>query len=233
MSVITARGKAAKESATKANSSIDFKKVYIRLKDGESVRVRLMSSEDYVEYKAHGSYNLGIWTQACLEPAGKPCALCEAAKTAYSDDIKNLYARKRYLFAMADLNTGELRVFDATKGQATNLIDTIEEYAENLGDVAFTFKRTGNKTETNYSLKPILKPKGDDKEKFAKFDELEVTDEFFEAVLLPRTYEQQVEALTEAGFPVELIGASITENTEKSEDDVKPINATDNQDSVF
>ena len=230
MSVITARGVEAKESANKKGTNIDFKKIYIRLKDGESVRVRILSHIDYVEYKAHGSYNLGIWTQPCLEPTDKPCALCKAASSGYSEEFDKLYARKRYLFAMADLDTGELRVFDATKGQATGLIDTIEQYAEDLGDVAFTFKRIGNKTETNYMLNPIMKLKGDDKAKFAAFNEVEVGDDFFEAVLVERTWEQQIESLTEAGFPVERIGAVAPA---KTAEETPPVQATDDPDSVF
>ncbi|BAF60341.1 hypothetical protein PTH_2160 [Pelotomaculum thermopropionicum SI] len=202
MSVITARGKAAKESANKKGSQIDFKKVYIRLKDGDSVRVRLLSAEDYVEYKAHGDFGLGIFTQPCVEPLGQKCALCEAANAGL-EKFKALYPRKRYLFAMADIDDGSVRVFDATKGQATGLIDTIEQYAEDIGETAFIFKRTGSKTETNYALNPILKLKPEDKERFAKFDGQVVEDEFFDAVLAPRTREQQIEELARAGFPVD------------------------------
>ncbi|ACV62718.1 hypothetical protein Dtox_1872 [Desulfofarcimen acetoxidans DSM 771] len=229
MSVITARGKEAKESANQKGANIDYKKVYIRLKDGESVRVRLLTHEDYVEYKAHGSYGLGIWTQPCLEPTGKRCALCEAAKTQYNDDFKNLYARKRYLFAMADIDTGELRVFDATKGQATGLIDTIEQYAEDLNEFAFTFKRIGNKTETSYILNLIPKLKADDKQKFAAFENVVVDDNFFDSVLFERTWEQQIENLVEAGFPVETLGTAPSAIAEE----ITPVQTIENPDSVF
>ncbi|SFH22628.1 hypothetical protein SAMN05660649_04345 [Desulfotomaculum arcticum] len=201
MSVITARGQAAGESAKKKAQSVDFKKVYIRLKDGDSVRVRLLSPIDYVEYKAHGDYGLGIYTQPCTDPASKKCALCEAANSGL-EEFEKLYARKRYLFAMADIDDGTIRIFDATKGQAANLIDTIESYKDDLGEVAFTFKRTGNKMDTVYSLNPILKLKAQDKEKWANFDGQVVDDEFFDTVLNPRSREQQLEDLAKAGFPI-------------------------------
>jgi hypothetical protein len=200
MSVITAKGKEAKESANKQGSNIDWKKVYIRLKDGESVRVRLLGAEDYVEYFAHGSYNLGIYTQACVKPTGESCAICEAAEA--GDDWKPLRNKKRYLFAFADLDEQMIRFFDASKGQARGLIDTIDQYADDLGELAFILKRTGNKTETNYSLSPIIKLKKDDKDKFDKFADQEAELSLFEAVLAPRTREQQIEELQKAGFPV-------------------------------
>ncbi len=229
MTVITARGQAAKESAQKKAQNIDFKKVYIRLKDGDSVRVRILSAFDYVEYKAHGDFNLGIYTQPCIEPSGKKCALCEAANAGL-EQYKKLYARKRYLFAFADIDDGTIRVFDATKGQAANLIDTIESYAEDLEEVAFTFKRTGNKTETVYSLNPILKLKGDDKEKFNFFNGVMVEDEFFDTVLSPRTREQQLEELAKAGFPVsQLEDVPAAPET----DEARPITGDGDPDNVF
>lgn len=236
MGVVTAKGKAARESAQKKGSTIDFKKVYIRLKDGDSVRVRLLSSEDYVEYMAHGDYNKGIYTQPCIKPAGEKCGHCDA-NDAKDEDWKNLYAKKRYLFAFADIDEGMVRVFDATKGQAQGIIDTIEQYAEDINDVAFTFKRTGDKKETSYGLNPILKLKPADKEKFDKFNEVAVEEELYETILQPRTRLQQIQELKKAGFPVETIFSAeeIAASEEKSqEDDSKPIESdNDNPDSVF
>jgi len=126
MSVVTARGKAAKESANKVSSSIDWKKIFIRLKDGESVRVRVLGPEDYAEYKAHGSYNFGIFTQPCIAPTGQDCAMCEASNAGL-EEFKGLYAKKRYLFAFADIDEGMVRIFDASKGQAKSLIETVEQ----------------------------------------------------------------------------------------------------------
>lgn len=201
MSVITARGKQAKESAQKKVQTIDFKKIYIRLKDGDSVRVRLLSAEDYVEYIAHSSYEHGIYTQPCIKPAGGACALCKAADSG-EEGYDILRPKKRYLFAMADIDSGEIRIFNASKGQAKTIIEAIEQYEEDLGEVAFVFKRTGNKTETTYTLNPILKLKGDDTAKFAQFEGQTVDDSLFETILQARTREQQIEELQRGGFPV-------------------------------
>ncbi|MBC9786691.1 hypothetical protein H1S01_19810 [Heliobacterium chlorum] len=217
MGIITAKGKAAKESANKKNSQIDFKKVYIRLKDGDSVRVRLLTPEDYVEYRAHGLYSQGIFTQPCIHPAGQKCAHCEAGHSGV-EEYQGLRARKRYLFAMADIDDGSIRVFDASKGQAQGVIETIEQYTEDLRDLAFVFKRTGTKVDTNFTLNPIIKMKPEDREKFNKFDGATVEDSFYETVLQPRSRQQQIEELQKAGFPVEKFFAK-----ELPDADVKPI----------
>lgn len=224
--IFTKRGQEAKESMEQSGG-VDLKEVYIRMKDGESVRVRVLSPMDYVEYLAVGDFNLGIYTQPSLIPLGKPDAFAEAkaiADEVAGDDenhplfpFTRLYGKKRYVFAFADLDTGKLRVWDASKKQAKGVITTIEKYKEDIGDTAFDFSRTGNKLETVYALDPILRLKGDDVEKFDKLGELTVEDELFNQVLIARTYEQQVEILEKAGFPVEEY-FDVTATDEEAED---------------
>ncbi|MCY8668767.1 hypothetical protein MOD91_18060 [Bacillus haynesii] len=209
--IFTKRGQEAKESMNKGQ--VDLKKIYIRLKEDESVRVRVLGLEDYVEYSAVGDFNLGIYTQPSLLPLEKPDAFDEAraiAEEIAGDDedhelapFKRLYPKKRYVFAFADIDAGEIRVWDCSKKQAKKLIKQIEEYKEDINEIAFNFSRTGTKTETDYSLNPILRLKGNDQEKFDKFEGAEVTDDLFNTVLIPRTYKQQVQSLKQAGFPVE------------------------------
>ncbi|PEF03551.1 hypothetical protein COM97_26445 [Bacillus thuringiensis] len=222
--LFTKRGEEAQESANK--QKIDLKKAYIRLKEDESVRVRLLGQFDYVEYLAVGDFNLGIYTQPSLRPLGERDAFDEVQEIVRPlpddhelADFKRLYAKQRYIFAFADIDSGELRFFDASKGQAKKLIKQIEEYKEDLGEIAFNFKRTGQKTETSYALNPILRLKGDDQAKFDKFEGEVVADEVFNSVLVPRTYEQQLESLEKAGFPVK-------EYFNSMEDDVTDIDET-------
>lgn len=199
MSLITARGQEVEQSINQ--KKVDLKSVFIRLKEGDSVKVRVLGIHDYVEYKAHGSFAHKIYTQPCIEPLGKECPLCVASKSG-EEGYDVLYAKKRYLMAFADLDKGELRVLDLTKGQAKKLIAQIKEYADDINDIAFNLKRTGTKTETAISLNPILKLKGDDVEKFAKFDDMAVEDSFFESVLVPRSEQMMMGVLKESGFPV-------------------------------
>ncbi|MDF3555481.1 hypothetical protein LAV92_27835 [Bacillus cereus] len=201
MSLFTATGEEAKASASKKN--VDLKTAYIRLKENESVRVRVLGVTDYVEYKAHGDFNLGIYTQPCLTPmSGELDPLCVASKSGI-EGFDKLVAKKRYIFALYDLDMKAIRFWDCSKTQASKMIGDIEEYAENIHEIGFNFKRTGTKTDTVYSLNPILKLDAKGKEGFESAEGLTVEMSHFESVLIPRTVEQQIEALKQAGFPVE------------------------------
>jgi hypothetical protein len=241
MSAFLNRGQKAKESVNRKNVQVDFKKVHFKLKDGESARIRILSPEDYVEYMAHGSYTNGIYTTACMAHTGERCVFCEASNTK-NEDFDDLYAKKRYLFAFYDLDEKMIRVFDASKTQAKTLIDTIEEYREELGEMAFTFKRTGNKMETNYSLNTITPKKMSAvQEAFDAAGEAMVEDDFFNTVIQTRPIEAQLDMLRKAGFPMETIGESsemspnanlatpMVEMQEDSADDVNLVELTDKE----
>lgn len=208
MGLITKRGQEVKEAVNK--DSIDLKKVFIRLKDGQSIRVRLLGIQDYVQYKAHANgFSLGIYSQPCLAPTGVECPLCKAYehdKEAYKD----LRPSNKYLVAMADLDEGMVRVWDCSKTQLKNLIAQISEYEEDITsgeEMMFTFKRTGTKTSTTYTLSPIInkKQKAELEDSYHKFDDLVVEDSFFEGCLVPRKEEIIMSALKQAGLPVETI----------------------------
>lgn len=202
MSLFTAKGNEAKESATR--KKVDLKKVFIRLKDGESVRVRLLGikPETVGEYKAHGDYAKGIFTAPCIEPTGVECPYCVASNSGV-EGWENFYARKRYLIVFLDIDTQTPRVWDASKQQGEAMLKLLEEYKDSIDDMAFTFKRTGaGASDTSYNLIPILKLKPEDKEKFEQAGEIEVPSDFLESVLIPRTREQMIENLEKAGFPV-------------------------------
>lgn len=213
MSIILGRGDEAKKvMAQTVESNIDFKKAFFRLKSGESSKVRILSSQDYVAYKAHSHFNKGIFTQPCIAPAGERCLLCEASNFKHNGNVEgdkeweSLWARKRILFAFVDLEEDCIRVFDATKNQAENLLASIEEYVEVLDEVAFTFKRIGEKNDTSYSLSPILKLNAELKDVFMKWEGQTIETSLFEQLLQPRTTEQQAMELHRAGFPVDELG---------------------------
>lgn len=199
-SIYTARGQEAKASVEKGK--VDLKKAYYRMKSGDSIKVRVLTPEDYVEYLSHSSYMHKVYTQPCVSVLGQECALCKASKSGI-EEFEALYPRKRYLFVFADMATGELRALDVSKNQAKKLIADIEEYKEDLDSLAFNLKKSGEGTNTGYSLNPIIKMKGDDSEKFEACSGLEVTDEYLNTVLTPRSLELQVKTLKEAGFPTD------------------------------
>lgn len=205
------------------STKVDLSQAMIRLKENESVKVRILAVGDYVEYSSHADFNNKIYTQPCLAPLGKACPLCIAGKSGI-EQFKNLYAKKRYLFAMADLDSGVIKMFDASKSQAKDLIGQIAEYADSINEIAFNFKRTGNKTETSYKLNPILKMKGDDVDKFHALDEVQVTMENYESVLVPRKEQLLMDVLNDAGFPMkqffpDYVKSVPTDNTAETEED--------------
>ncbi len=205
MGIIQAKGQAVKEVVSR--DDVDLSKVFIRLKDGNSVRVRLLGVQDYVQYKAHSNgFNFGIYTQPCLEPIGQECPLCKAHNFD-KEEYKDLRPSNRYLVAMADLDEGMLRVWDCSKSQLKNLISQIDEYAEDIEngeEMMFTFKRTGTKTNTSYTLSPIINKKQRESlyEAYHKFDDTAVEDSFFEGCLVPRSEGIIMGALKQAGLPM-------------------------------
>lgn len=220
MSLITARGQEVEKSIN--SKKVDLAKTYIRLKEGESIKVRLLGTNDYVEYASHGSFNHKIYTQPCIAPTGMDCPLCKASKSGI-EEYEILYPKKRYLFAFADITTGDIRVWDCSKSQAKTLLTAIKEYEEDIYDVAFTFKRTGTKMETSYTLMPIMKLRGDDAENFHKFDDMKVEDEFFESVLIAKTPEYMMDILAESGFPMEQHFPEFEPKVVESEEDHRSI----------
>lgn len=198
--MFTARGTEVQENINK--KKVDLKNVYYRMKSGESAKVRLLGTTDYVEYISHGSFSHKVYTQPCVAVIGKECPLCIASKSGV-EGFDALYPRKRYVFVFADLVSGELKALDVSKNQAKKLIEDIVEYTDEINEIAFNLKKTGESTNTIYSLNPILKMKGQEPVQFEAGADLEVTDEFLNSVLVPRSEELQIKTLAEAGFPVE------------------------------
>lgn len=218
-SLFTARGEEAKQSATA--KKIDFDKAYIKLKDGDSVRVRLLgvTPQTVGEYKSHSDFKKGIYTAPCIEPMGVECPYCVAANSGVEGWDK-FYARKRYLIAFYDIDAGEVRVWDSSKQQGESILNLMEEYGESKDDMAFTFKRTGSgASDTSYNLIPILKLDAKGKELFEAGADVEVKDDLFDSVLIPRTREQMIKNLENAGFPVQdFFDVSVTAEGADSED---------------
>jgi hypothetical protein len=211
MSVFTGKGKGIKEqmkNRKKASEGekLDYKKIKINKdlkKEGDSIRVRILGNEDFTTYEAHGSYEKGIYTTPCIDPNGtgeQRCLMCEASK---HEGFKELKTSTRFLFAFYDIDMEMVRYIEVSYTQGGSLMDDIEEYEDSLEDVAFTLKRQGTGTKTTYKLSPILKLKGDDKERFDKADGLKVEDNFFEKALYIKSTNQMGIDLENAGFDVE------------------------------
>lgn len=225
MSIFTGKGKGIKEQMKSRKSAnegekLDYKKIKINKdlkKAGDSIRVRVLTPEDYTTYEAHGSFEKGIFTTPCINPTGdgeKRCLMCEASK---HEGFKDLKASTRFLFAFYDIDMEMIRYIDVSYGQGGTLMDDIEEYEESIGDVAFTLKRQGEGTKTAYKLSPILKLKAPDQVKYDKANELQIEENFFEKALYIKSTNQMGIDLENAKFDVEgLLGYEIQDDAGNS-----------------
>lgn len=240
MGLISAKGNEAVQSAGK--STVDLSEIMIRLKDKEAVKVRLLSAEDFVEYEAISEFSLGVYTQPSREPLGEKDYFIEAGKLAkqkaegVDEKFEKLYPRKRYLIAMADIGTGKLRAWDCSKSQFNNFVAQLEEYKELIEDgeqIVFNFKRSGNSTDTTYTLQPVMKKlTAAEKEAYDSFDEVVADIEFFESLLQTRTPKLQVSVLKEKGFPVEKYFPEVDISEESAEGAEKPADEASPLDSI-
>jgi len=240
MSLFTAKGNEVKEIINK--EKIDLKEAFIRLKaENESVPVRVLGTEDYVAYKAHSDFKKGLYNTPCLSVIGELCPYCVAHKVG-GEDWKNFYAKERFMFAFAELNSGQVKILEVSKNQAKKLIAQIDEYADEIeaGEVAFNLTRSGTGTSTTYLLNLITPKKMKEiQAKFDEFDGVTVDLEFFEERLVPKSPTYMLNLLEEAGFPIEehfdeellnearLEKQKFTNNDNDNDDDVKPIEESD------
>lgn len=211
MGVFTGKGKSIKENIKDKGQNdgdkLDFDKVKINKqlkKEGDSIRVRLLTDEDFTTYEAHGAYDKGIWTTPCINPDGtgeNRCLMCEAVKI-----MKELKSSTRFLFAFYDIDMEMIRYIDVSFTQGKSLMQDIEDNAEDIGDTAFTLKRSGSGTKTTYKLSAILKLEKKDPEAYARFEkaeELRVDENFFEKALYIKSTNQMGIDLEKAGIDVE------------------------------
>ncbi len=204
MSLLTGKGSQIKDDITK--DKVDLKEAFIRLKnENESIPVRVLSTEDYVGYKAHSDFTKKLYNTPCLSVIGQECPYC-VAKEKGGKEWENFYARERFMFAFADLNSGKVKVLEVSKNQAKKLIAQIDEYAEEIdaGEVAFNLTRSGTGTSTVYVLNMMTpkKMKGI-QDKFDAFNEVSVDVDFFEERLVAKTPTYMVNLLEDAGFDVD------------------------------
>lgn len=220
--MITAKGSEVKSHIN--NSDLKIKDEYISLKEGQGIKVRVLGADDYVEYMSHGAYNLDIFTQPCPNPQAGDCVYCKASKAGV-EGFEVLKAKPRYLFAFANLENGKVMLLDVSKNQAKKLMASIDEYAENINDIAFTLKRVGTGKDTAYVLNPILKMTAGDQASFDTFQGTTVDIDYFVNRLEIRipSEEFKIKMLSQAGFPVEdnknTFGAELVEKALASADE--------------
>jgi hypothetical protein len=238
MSYIAKKGREAAQSATQEKQ--DFSKALVSLKSGTSLKVRVPSNEDFVEWYCHSVFKK-FYSTPCTKPAGQPDLYdkavdilykeADAAKKAGNEDraeeLRNeayqLKAKPKYLFGFYNLPDGQPIVIDVSKKQAQALIGTIDKMANRLDRKAFELSKTGTSTSTTVSLLPIDEEDLSD----AEIKNFEATagkafpDELYEKVLFVKPESDQINDLKAFGFDVSKLGIN------SEDDEVTPIEPED------
>lgn len=84
------------------------------------------------------------------------------------------------------------------------MLGVIEKHSAIISNCAFNLKRSGSRFNTEYLLNPVSKLKQEQQIIFDKFNNTVIKREFFHAIFKVKSYDQQIEELKKAGFPVEV-----------------------------
>lgn len=222
MSYIAKKGKAAFESMNAEEK--DYSKVLVPLKSGTTYKVRVPSTEDYVEWFAHSVYGK-FFTTPCTKPSGKADLYDQAVDLLYQDareaqkagdeakakelrdQAYSLKAKPRYLFGFFNLEDGAEIIVDLTRAQARAVVAAIEEYAQQINQFAFKLTKTGSGTTTQVSLSPIISGLSEAERKHFEVTAGKAFDEsLYGKVLKINSEEEQIEDLRKFGFDVSRLG---------------------------
>jgi hypothetical protein len=175
------------ETARKAVDSQPKKKTnYIRLKDGQSVRGFLLTTE-IIAFFQHGDFANKIHSHVCTNPrheSGKQCLSCEY----------NVPRSKVWLVPFYDIDAGEIRVFEAKKKYMNGIYSFIDQYEEESTTTPVVLTRSGSDAQsTTYTLMP-LRVKPAEKDLFA-VPNVTIDDSFYGDVLQPLSEEYHKQLL--------------------------------------
>src|SRR5690625_4171933 len=221
MSFISARGRAAAESATREDGPRN--NAMKPFKSGTTYKVRVLSPEDIVEYQAASVFKVfhttpvrpgNLYEKAADVLYKEAFAARDAGDDAKYEEIRNdayqLKPKPRYLFAFADLEDGSIGLVDLSRAQAGAIIQSIERYEKRLDRLAFELSKQGQSTSTTVSLTPVIDMEEDlsedERKNFEAVAGKEVEDDVFESALKEKTQPEQVSDLQAFGFDVSRIG---------------------------
>lgn len=139
----------------------------------------------------------------------------------HSTEASKYRLKPRFAFGFYDLDEKKFIVLDFSKKQSQGLISVIQKQSEQgrLGKRAFELSKNGTGTGTTVTLTP--EPLDDltpEQEKSFQEAPAEFDKALFDGLYYVMDEEQQVEALTQAGFDVSLIGLSPKQGGDTAED---------------
>ncbi len=251
MSHFTKRGAAAVNSATAEKDS--GSSAHVPFPSGTTLKVRVLSAEDSVEYYAHGIFgkvntfvpktpaernakgyvtaNPSVWDQAADLLYADAKAAKDAGDEKGAEDIRKqayfLKSKPRYLIGFGNLETGEFGFVDLTPKQSKGVFAAIAKYAKKLDKLAFELSKTGSSTDTAVTLTPILDMDEDlteaERANFAKLDGKSFDFAAFDGFLFEADEAEQTKNLVIAGFDIGRLGLSIGAANTPNDEDAPPV----------
>ena len=156
---------------------------FAKFKSGTTLKVRVKSAEDIMQYFGYSVYKR-VNTFVAKNPSernergyvtGNPTPWDKAAEYYYAkakaaeeagaseDEVKKIRnegykfsGKERYAIGFHELESGEDIVIDFTRDQAKAVHATITKYAKKLDKIAFELTKTGASTDTKVALMPII-----------------------------------------------------------------------------
>jgi hypothetical protein len=227
MSYIAKKGRAAAESATQEKQ--DASKALVSFKSGMTIKVRVPSTEDFVEWYCHSVFKK-FHSTPCTKPTGTPDLYDKAVDLLYKDakaaelagktdkaeELRNqaylLKAKPKYLFGFFNLADGQPIVIDVSKKQAQVIIAAIDKFAKKLDKTAFELTKAGASTSTVVSMTPVLDIADDltdaERKHFEATAGKAFPESLFGEVLYVKAESEQITDLQAFGFDVSRLGVS-------------------------
>ncbi|UJF36589.1 hypothetical protein [Paenibacillus hexagrammi] len=211
MSILLSKGSDTLDNSEKGGANSGKKVGFIRLKNGQSVRVAFIADraepENVVfasaEYLNHGDFEQGVHSHPCIHALGEGCHSCDVKVPRSRRFVIPFVLLDKYVNGKTTVEAGTVGVLDVSKKQYNTIKAAVKDYLiadEDDGtialfDMAFKLAKTGEKTESSFAISPILKLKGEDKEVVEATKEVELEEDFFELALRIRTNDQLKEML--------------------------------------
>jgi hypothetical protein len=212
---------------------------FTSFKSGSSFMVKVLGTADLITF-----YSYGIFKQVNSFVAANPSKksakgfpvenltpwdkawkyhkdLSEDFSDHHGQEAAKYKAKQRFAMGFFDLSSGQPIIVDVTKNQAQAIHAVIQKFEKKLGKVAFELSKQGSGTTTSVSLTPIIDMDEDlTPEQRANFDKApaEFDMSLFDGLLYEADEKEQTESLVAAGFDISLIGLTLDQNEQATQD---------------
>jgi hypothetical protein len=147
---------------------------YVNLKDGESLRGFLLTT-DLKLYMAHGDFQRKIKTHTCKNPKNLPHMTCLSCQ-------HGVKRSKKAIVPFWNVDTQQIEVFDASLKALKVVLAFIDGYEEESTVTPIALTRSGSGTDTTYTLMPVrVRPA--EKLLFVKPENIMLDGDFYRRVL--------------------------------------------------